>query len=75
MATNETHVQKITDVSDIYMAFKGDKSITWASEGGGPGILDFFGPKYHSLCSLPFQGQKKSTSKSVHPTPYKQQAR
>jgi hypothetical protein len=29
-------------------------------EGEGPENLYFFGPKYHSRLSLPFQGPKKS---------------
>ncbi len=31
-----------------------------ALEGVGPGNIDFFGPKWHSLCLLQFQGPKKS---------------
>jgi hypothetical protein len=55
----------------------------------GPTYLDFFGPKWHSLFSIPYQGSKKfqlsgptlpmalemdlPQSKSVRPAPYKQQ--
>jgi hypothetical protein len=58
-------------------------------KGVGPENLDFSGPKWHSLCSLLFQGPKKSrfsgstpsngpemdfpASKSLRPVPYKQQ--
>jgi hypothetical protein len=44
----------------ILKGFDVGKSITWALEGVGPGNQDFFGPKWYSLCSLSFQGQKKS---------------
>jgi hypothetical protein len=39
--------------------FDACRSITRASGRGlGPRNLDFFGSKWHSLCSLPFQGPK-----------------
>ncbi len=38
--------------------FEVGKSITRAIGSVGPGNLDFFGPKWHSLCSLPFHGPK-----------------
>jgi hypothetical protein len=47
----------------------------------GPENLDFFGPKWHSLRSLPFQGpplpmylkMNLPASKSLSPAPFKQQ--
>ncbi len=40
--------------------FDGGKSITRATGRGGPWKSQIFGPKVHSLRSLPFQGPKKS---------------
>ncbi len=67
------------------MVLRRATSLLGALEGVGPENLDFFGPKWHSLCSLPFQGPKKSrfpmplvmmlhVSKPLHTAPYKQQA-
>ncbi len=49
----------------FYMAlglndFDAGKSITRPLEAVGHENLDFFRPKWHSLCSLPFQDPKKS---------------
>ncbi len=60
-----THVHKITNLPVLHMVlgfndFYEGKSITQAIGRGGPWNLDLFGPKWHSLCLLPFQGPKKS---------------
>jgi hypothetical protein len=73
----------------FYMAlgindFDGENSLLGPSEN-----LDFFGPKWHSLCLMPFQGPKKSQFsgpassngprnelapiKIISPAPHKQQ--
>ncbi len=38
--------------------FDAVKSITWAIGRVGSENVDFFAPKWHSLFSMPFQGQK-----------------
>jgi hypothetical protein len=38
----------------VLSGFEGGISITRAISGGGPKNLDFFVPKWDSLCSLPF---------------------
>jgi hypothetical protein len=40
--------------------FIGENSLLGPYKEVGPEKLDFFGPKWHSLCSLQFQGTKKS---------------
>jgi hypothetical protein len=42
-------------------------SLFGAMERVGPENLDFFGPKWHSLCLLPFQGPKKVLIFRAHP--------
>jgi hypothetical protein len=46
--------------SRLFMDRRPGKSISRPFEGVGPESLDFFGPKWHSLRSLPFKGPKKS---------------
>jgi hypothetical protein len=41
------------------MVFRGATSLLGALEGVGPENLDFFGPKWQLLRSLPFQGPKR----------------
>jgi hypothetical protein len=42
------------------MILRAATSLLGALEGVGPKNLDFFGPKWHSLCSGHFRGSKKS---------------
>ncbi len=64
----EYRIQKLVDIKlpmylYFYMMlglidFDAGKFITRPLEGVDPENLDFFGPKWHSLRSLPFQGPK-----------------
>ncbi len=52
-----------------HLIVMGENPLLGPSEGVGPENLDFFwGPKWHLLCSLPFQGPKKTQFLGLNPS-------
>ncbi len=62
----DTHVHKTTcrplidTALYVMLLMQANPLLGHRGRGLGPGHLNFLGPKWHSLCSLPFQGPKKS---------------
>ncbi len=47
--------------------FEAENPLLRALERLAPKNIEFFGPKWHSLHSLPFQGPKKVAISKAHP--------